>query len=64
MQEHISDATKKGAVVRTGGLPHDPDGTFFQPTIVTGVKQSGLGREGSHHGMEDYLEMKYICVSV
>ncbi len=29
-----------------------------------GVKQSGLGREGSHHGIEDYLEMKYICVSV
>lgn len=29
-----------------------------------GVKQSGLGREGSHHGMEDYMEMKYICMSV
>ena len=29
-----------------------------------GVKQSGLGREGSHHGIEDYLEMKYICLSV
>ena len=29
-----------------------------------GVKQSGLGREGSHHGMEDYMEMKYICTSV
>ncbi|EBA05282.1 succinate-semialdehyde dehydrogenase [Rhodobacteraceae bacterium HTCC2150] len=29
-----------------------------------GVKQSGLGREGSHHGIEDYLEMKYLCMSV
>ena len=29
-----------------------------------GVKQSGLGREGSSHGIEDYLEMKYICMSV
>ncbi len=29
-----------------------------------GVKQSGLGREGSHHGMDDFLEMKYICMSV
>jgi succinate-semialdehyde dehydrogenase/glutarate-semialdehyde dehydrogenase len=29
-----------------------------------GVKQSGLGREGSRHGMEDYLEMKYICLSI
>jgi len=29
-----------------------------------GVKQSGLGREGSRHGMDDYMEMKYICTSV
>jgi succinate-semialdehyde dehydrogenase/glutarate-semialdehyde dehydrogenase len=27
-----------------------------------GVKQSGLGREGSHHGIEDYVEMKYLCL--
>jgi succinate-semialdehyde dehydrogenase/glutarate-semialdehyde dehydrogenase len=27
-----------------------------------GVKQSGLGREGSHHGMEEYVEMKYLCI--
>ena len=29
-----------------------------------GVKQSGLGREGSRHGIEDFLEMKYICMSI
>ena len=29
-----------------------------------GVKQSGLGREGSRHGIEDFLELKYICLSV
>lgn len=27
-----------------------------------GVKQSGLGREGSHHGMDDYVEVKYLCL--
>jgi succinate-semialdehyde dehydrogenase/glutarate-semialdehyde dehydrogenase len=27
-----------------------------------GVKQSGLGREGSHHGIEDYVEVKYLCL--
>ena len=27
-----------------------------------GVKQSGLGREGSSHGMDEYLEMKYLCI--
>jgi succinate-semialdehyde dehydrogenase / glutarate-semialdehyde dehydrogenase len=29
-----------------------------------GVKQSGLGREGSKYGIEDYLEIKYLCLSV
>ena len=27
-----------------------------------GVKQSGLGREGARHGLEEYLEMKYLCL--
>ena len=27
-----------------------------------GVKQSGLGREGSHHGIDDYVEIKYVCI--
>lgn len=27
-----------------------------------GMKQSGLGREGSHHGIDDYLELKYLCL--
>ena len=143
VQDHITDALSKGAVVATGGKPHDLGGTFFEPTILTGVtqdmtvskeetfgpmaplfkfeneddviamandtifglaayfyakdlsrvykvaealeygiigvntgiistevapfggvKQSGLGREGSHHGMDEYLELKYICMSV
>ena len=143
VQDHIADALSKGAVVATGGKPHDLGGTFFEPTILTGVtqdmavskeetfgpmaplfkfendddviamandtifglaayfyakdlsrvykvaealeygiigvntgiistevapfggvKQSGLGREGSHHGIDEYLELKYICMSV
>ena len=143
VENHIADALSKGAVVATGGKPHDLGGTFFEPTILTGVtqdmtvskeetfgpmaplfkfenvddviamandtifglaayfyakdlsrvykvaealeygiigvntgiistevapfggvKQSGLGREGSHHGMDEYLELKYICMSV
>lgn len=27
-----------------------------------GVKESGLGREGSHYGIDDYLELKYLCI--
>ncbi len=143
VEEHISDATGKGATLALGGKRHGNGGTFFEPTILTGVtqdmavskeetfgplaplfkfedvddviamandtifglaayfyardlsrvykvaealeygiigvntgiistevapfggvKQSGLGREGSKHGIEDYLEMKYICMSV
>ena len=143
VEEHIKDATSKGAKIKTGGKRHDIGGTFFEPTILTdvtkdmqvahdetfgpvaplfkfedeadmiaqandtifglasyfyandlsrvwrvaealeygmvgvntglissevapfgGVKQSGLGREGSSHGVEDYVEMKYICMSV
>ena len=29
-----------------------------------GIKQSGIGREGSRHGMDDFLEYKYVCISV
>ena len=27
-----------------------------------GVKESGLGREGSHYGLDEYLEIKYLCL--
>ncbi len=29
-----------------------------------GVKQSGIGREGSRHGLDEYLEMKYLCIGL
>ena len=29
-----------------------------------GVKESGIGREGSRHGIDDYMELKYVCLSV
>ena len=29
-----------------------------------GVKQSGLGREGSRHGIKDFLELKYTCLAI
>jgi len=143
VERHIADAVANGARVQTGGHRHSLGGTFFEPTILTGVtpqmevtndetfgpvaplfrfsdeadvirqandtifglasyfyardlgrvyrvaealeygmvgintglisteiapfggvKQSGQGREGSRHGTEDYLEMKYLCMSV
>ena len=141
VEDHISDATAKGASVKLGGKPHERGGLFFEPTVLTdvtpemkcareetfgpvaplfkfeteddvvamandtefglasyffsrdvakifrvaealeygivgvntglistevapfgGVKQSGLGREGSKYGLDDYTELKYICL--
>ncbi len=143
VQEHIDDATAKGARVRTGGKAHALGGRFFTPTVLSdvtadmlvsreetfgplapvfrfrdeaeviaqanatpfglaayffardigriwrvaerieagivgvntglisteiapfgGVKASGLGREGSKYGIEDYLEIKYLCLGL
>lgn len=33
------------------------------PIPFGGVKQSGLGREGSRHGLEEFTELKYICIA-
>ena len=142
VEEHIEDATSKGAKLVVGGSRHELGGTFFQPTVMTGVtkdmkvaqeetfgpvaplfkfddvddvvaqandtifglaayfyakdmarvwrvaeeleygivgintgiistevapfggvKQSGLGREGSQYGADDFLEMKYLCIA-
>ena len=141
VEDHVRDAVSKGAKVLTGGKRIEGAGTFFAPTILTGIdrtmkvareetfgpvaplfrfetvedviaqandtefglaayffagdlkkvwrvaealeygmvgintglmsaetapfggiKQSGLGREGSRHGADDYLEMKYLCI--
>jgi succinate-semialdehyde dehydrogenase/glutarate-semialdehyde dehydrogenase len=29
-----------------------------------GIKQSGVGREGSRHGIDEYLEIKYLCLQM
>jgi succinate-semialdehyde dehydrogenase/glutarate-semialdehyde dehydrogenase len=52
----VSEALEFGMVgVNVGNL-----GTEHVP--FGGVKQSGLGREGSHHSIDDYVEIKYLCV--
>ncbi len=141
VEEHIADALAKGARVVTGGKRHAKGGTFFEPTVLTGVKtsmkvsheetfgpvaplfrfkteqeliklandteyglasyfysrdigriwrvaealeygmvginvgiisneiapfggvkESGIGREGSRYGIEEFLEVKYLCI--
>jgi succinate-semialdehyde dehydrogenase/glutarate-semialdehyde dehydrogenase len=52
----VSEALETGMVGLNRGLVSDPAAPFG------GAKQSGVGREGGHEGMLDYLESKYIAV--
>ena len=53
----VSDALEYGMVGVNTGLISTEIAPFG------GVKSSGLGREGSRHGLDDYLELKYVCVA-
>ncbi|VAI56344.1 unnamed protein product [Triticum turgidum subsp. durum] len=52
----VSEALEYGLVGVNEGLISTEVAPFG------GVKQSGLGREGSKYGMDDYLEIKYVCM--
>ena len=141
VEEHVADATSKGARIALGGKRHALGGTFYEPTVLLdvnpdmritheetfgpvaplfrfeteeqaialanhteaglagyfytrdlarafrvaealecgivgvntglvstevapfgGIKQSGIGREGSKYGLDDYTELKYVCL--
>ncbi|MBL4621326.1 MAG: aldehyde dehydrogenase family protein, partial [Immundisolibacteraceae bacterium] len=141
VEEHVTDACKKGAKIAIGGARHELGGNFYQPTVLTevttdmiitqdetfgpvaplfrfkteeqaiemandtpyglaayfyardlgrvwrtaealetgivgintgvissevapfgGVKESGIGREGSKYGLDEFLEVKYLCI--
>lgn len=42
VEHHIADATSKGASVIAGGKPHKLGGTFFEPTVLTGLTRNML----------------------
>src|SRR5262249_40526066 len=52
----VSEALEPGMVGLNRALVSDPAAPFG------GVKQSGLGREGGHDGLLEYLETKYVAV--
>jgi succinate-semialdehyde dehydrogenase/glutarate-semialdehyde dehydrogenase len=54
----VSEALEFGMVGVNTGLFSNEVGPFG------GIKQSGLGREGSSWGIDEYLEMKYVCVGL
>jgi succinate-semialdehyde dehydrogenase/glutarate-semialdehyde dehydrogenase len=53
----VSEQIESGMIALNRGLVSDPAAPFG------GVKQSGLGREGAHHGMLEFMEAKYIATS-
>lgn len=53
----VSERLDAGMVGLNRGLVSDPAAPFG------GTKQSGIGREGGHEGMLDYMESKYVAVS-
>lgn len=53
----ISERLESGMIGLNRGIVSDPAAPFG------GVKQSGLGREGAHHGMLEFMEAKYISVN-
>ena len=52
----VSEALEYGMVGVNAGLISTEVAPFG------GVKESGIGREGSKYGIDEYLEMKYICM--
>jgi succinate-semialdehyde dehydrogenase/glutarate-semialdehyde dehydrogenase len=53
----VSEALEVGIVgVNTGA-------TSYEGAPFGGVKSSGIGREGSHHAIEEFTELKYVCVA-
>ena len=52
----VMEGLKYGMVGVNEGMITTPEAPFG------GVKESGLGREGGHQGIEDYLDTKYVCI--
>jgi succinate-semialdehyde dehydrogenase/glutarate-semialdehyde dehydrogenase len=53
----VAEALESGMVCANSGLLSNEVSPFG------GVKQSGLGREGSRYGLDEYLEIKYLCIA-
>jgi succinate-semialdehyde dehydrogenase / glutarate-semialdehyde dehydrogenase len=52
----VSEALKFGMVGINEGIVSNAAAPFG------GIKQSGYGREGSKYGLDDYMELKYLCM--
>lgn len=54
----VSESLEAGMVgINEGAISYDA-------APFGGVKESGIGREGGHYGVEEYLETKYVCMGL
>ncbi|MFJ1292635.1 NAD-dependent succinate-semialdehyde dehydrogenase [Paracoccus yeei] len=60
----FSRSVRVAEALEYGMVGHNTGAISNEVAPFGGVKQSGLGREGSHYGIEEYLETKYICSAV
>jgi acyl-CoA reductase-like NAD-dependent aldehyde dehydrogenase len=56
----MTAAPASGARGLPGVARQEGEGTEVAPFV--GVKKSGIGREGSRYGIEEYLDVKYLCL--
>jgi succinate-semialdehyde dehydrogenase/glutarate-semialdehyde dehydrogenase len=54
----VTEALEYGIIGVNDGAPSSAQAPFG------GLKESGIGREGGHHGLEEYLEVKYISIGI
>lgn len=60
----LSRAWRVGEALETGMVGINTGLISTEVAPFGGVKQSGLGREGSHYGLDDYMEVKYLCMGI
>ncbi len=62
--ENVRRAWRVAEALEYGMVGHNTGLISNEVAPFGGVKQSGLGREGSRHGIEEYLEIKYLCSAI
>ena len=60
----LSRALRVGSQLEYGMVAVNASRFTGAPIPFGGVKQSGLGREGSRHGLDEYTQLKYLCLSL
>ena len=61
-QRHLARVFRVAEALESGMVGINTGLISTEVAPFGGVKESGLGREGSKYGIEEYLEIKYLCL--